>query len=291
MRALPVDVVKALVAIVDYRGFTRAAESLGRTQPTISLQIRRLEELIGAPVFDSTTRLTLSPQGRTVLDYGRKLIAAHDDLVEALKRQERGPEAVRLGMPEEFAALLAPSLVDLANARGESFAFEVTCDQSEGLLERLRGHRLDLALAMTVGVQAEEPLESWRLPLTWCAAPHLALREGAPVRLITPPEGSLFHRLATEALTQAGRRFEIVCKTGNPDVMRSALEAACGVALLPVALAPKGAKLLAERHLAPLPEVKLALYGREGAGENLRESLAAHVIDLLQVTPALASAA
>ena len=291
MRALPVDVVRALVAIVDHRGFTRAAESLGRTQPTISLQIRRLEELIGAPVFDSTTRLSLSPQGRTVLDYGRKLIAAHDELVEALRRQERGPEAVRLGMPEEFAALLAPSLVDLANARGESFAFEVTCDQSEALLEGLRGHRLDLALAMTVGAEAEGALISWRLPLSWCAAPHLALREGAPVRLVTPPEGSLFHRIATEALTQAGRRFEIVCKSGNPDVLRSAVEAACGVALVPHALAPKAAVLLAERQLAPLPEVTLALYGREGADENLREPLVAHVIDLLQASPALASAA
>ena len=291
MRALPVDVVRALVAIVDCRGFTRAAESLGRTQPTISLQIRRLEELIGAPVFDSTSRLSLSPQGRTVLDYGRKLIAAHDELVDALKRQERGGEAVRLGMPEEFAAYLAPSLVDLANARGDSFAFEVTCDQSESLIEQLRGHRLDLALAMTVGEAAEGALASWRMPLSWCAAPHLVLREGGPVRLVTPPEGSLFHRIATEALTRAGRRFEIVCKSANPDMLRSAVDAACGVALVPNALAPKGAKLLSENLLAPLPEVTLGLYGREGADENARETLVAHMIDLVQASPALASAA
>src|SRR5579859_4717157 len=113
MRALPVDVVRAFLAIVDRRGFTRAAEQLGRSQPTISLQIRRLEELIGAPVFDNTARLSLTARGRTVLEYGRKLVAAHDELVEALKRQESATPSMRLGLPNEFASSLAPALVDL----------------------------------------------------------------------------------------------------------------------------------------------------------------------------------
>src|ERR1700722_11905849 len=123
MRALPVDVIRAFVAIVDCRGFTRAAEQLGRTQPTVSLQIKRLEELIGHPVFDNTARLILSPRGRTVLDQGRKLLAAHDELVEALQRQDGAAQAIRFGMPNELAALLAPSLVDLAHRRGAAFAF------------------------------------------------------------------------------------------------------------------------------------------------------------------------
>src|SRR3569833_2317809 len=114
MRALPVDVVRALIAIVDNRGFTRAAEQLGRTPPPISLQIRRLEELIGGPAFDNTARLSLTPRGRIVLDQGRKLVAAHDELMAALKRQEGAGPTVRLGMASEFASLLAPRLVDLA---------------------------------------------------------------------------------------------------------------------------------------------------------------------------------
>ena len=291
MRALPIDVVRALIAIVDCRGFTRAAESLGRTQPTISLQIRRLEELIGAPVFDNTARLNLSPQGRTVLDFGRKLVAAHDDLIEALKRQECGSEAVRLGLPVEFAAFLAPSLLDLAHGRGESFAFEATCDQSEALIEQVRAHQLDMALAMTEGEAAEGSVASWPLVLSWFAAPHLSLRDGAPVRLITPPEGSLFHRIAVEALTRAGRKFEIVCKSGNPDVLRSAVDAGYGVSLAPNALAPKGARPLPEALLAPLPEIALGLYVSDGAGERAGEPLVAHMIDLLQATPAFACAA
>jgi DNA-binding transcriptional LysR family regulator len=290
MRALPVDVVRALIAIVDCRGFTRAAEQLGRSQPTISLQIRRLEELIGAPVFDNTARLTLSPQGRTVLEYGRRLVAAHDDLTVALKRHESAAPTVRLGMPNEFAAFLAPSLVDLANARGDAFAFEVTCDQSEILIERLRANQLDVALAMTGPEQGEGSVAHWTMPLSWIAAPRMRLSDTAPVRLVTPPEGTLFYNIAADALARAGRKFEVVCKSGNPDVLRSAVDAGYGVSLAPTKLAPKSALLLPEAMLAPLPDVTLGLYARDGGAETGREPLVSHMIDLLEASPALCAA-
>ena len=290
MRALPVDFVRAFIAIVETRGFTRAAEQLGRSQPTISLQIRRLEELIGAPVFDNTARLSLTAHGRTVLEHGRKLIAAHDELVEALRRQDSATPSVRLGMPNEFASFLAPSLVDLANRPGEAFAFEVTCDQSETLLGRVRAHQLDLALAMTARDDAEGSLARWTLALSWIAAPRMAVGEGAPVRLVTPPEGTLFHSIAAAALARAGRKFEIVCTSGNPDVLRSAVDAGYGVSLAPRMLAPKGSRLLPEALLAPLPEVTLGLYARDGVGAAAHEPLLSHMIDLLQTSPALAAA-
>ncbi len=280
MRALPVDVIRAFLAIVDCRGFTRAAEQLGRSQPTISLQIRRLEELIGAPVFEKTARLTLTSRGRTVLEHGRKLVAAHDELVETLNRHE-GAAPVRLGMPNEFSSFLASGLVDLANRRGETFAFEVTCDQSETLLDRVRAHQLDVALAMTSAEQAGGSVAHWPMPLTWVAAPGLAIDESAPVRLITPPEGTLFYNIAAEALTRAGRKFEIVCKSASPDVLRSAVDAGCGVSLAPRALARNG-----RTPLTPLPEVTLGLFAREG---DAGAPLLSHMIDLVEASPALAA--
>ena len=290
MRALPVDVVRALIAIVDCRGFTRAAEQLGRTQPTISLQIRRLEELIGAPVFDNTARLTLSPRGRIVLEYGRRLVAAHDELAEALKRQENTTPSVRLGLPNEFAAFFAPGLVDLANQRGAAFAFEVTCDQSETLIDRVRAHQLDMALAMTSPEDAHGSVAQWTMGLSWIAAPRMVFDADTIVRLVTPPEGTLFYNIASGALARAGRRFEIVCKSGNPDVLRSAVDAGYGVALAPTSLAPKGARLLPETLLAPLPDVTLGLYARDRSLESAGEPLLSHMIALLQSSPALAAA-
>ena len=283
MRALPVDVVRALLAIVDCRGFTRAAERLGRTQPTISLQIKRLEELIGGPAFDNTSRLILSARGRMVVEFGRKFIAAHDEMAEALRRAENASPSVRLGMPNEFAPMLAPGLVGLAHSGGAPLAFEVTCEQSETLIDRVRARELDMALAMTA-MRSADSVAHWRVPLSWVAAPGVDLDEG-PIRLVTPPEGTLFYNIAADALARAGRPFEIVCKSGNPDVLRSAVDAGYGVSLAPVSLAPKGARRLPDTLLAPLPDVTLGLYASEG--EAADGALVSRMIDMLQASPAL----
>ena len=67
MRGIPIDILRAFVAVVEARGFTRAAEELGRTQPTISLQVKRLEELVEAPLFKKGGRFELSARGGSLL--------------------------------------------------------------------------------------------------------------------------------------------------------------------------------------------------------------------------------
>jgi hypothetical protein len=73
-------------------------------------------------------------------------------------------------------------------------------------------------------------------------------------------------------------------------VLRSAVDAGYGVSLALTTLAPKGARLLPQKLLAPLPNVTLGLYAREGVVETGRELLLAHMIDMLQASPALAAA-
>ncbi|MBV9287876.1 MAG: LysR family transcriptional regulator [Hyphomicrobiales bacterium] len=70
MRSIPIDVLRAFVAVVETRGFTRAAEDLGRSQPTISLQVKRLEELMEAPLFEKAQRFELTGVGSVCFDYG-----------------------------------------------------------------------------------------------------------------------------------------------------------------------------------------------------------------------------
>ena len=99
MHAIPIDVIRAFVAVVEARGFTRAAEDLGRSQPTISLQVKRLEELVEAPLFEKAARFELTAVGSVCFDYGRRLLKLHDEmLIEAARR--KAPHAtLRIGMP------------------------------------------------------------------------------------------------------------------------------------------------------------------------------------------------
>src|ERR1700733_1134428 len=106
MRGIPIDILRAFVAVVEARGFTRAAEELGRTQPTISLQVKRLEELVEAPLFKKGGRFELAPIGEVCFDYGKRLLRLHDDMLDELGRNNAN-DLIRIGMPSEFFPILA----------------------------------------------------------------------------------------------------------------------------------------------------------------------------------------
>lgn len=286
MRAIPIDVLRAFVAVVDSRGFTRAAEGLGRTQPTVSLQVKRLEELIEAPLFEKASRLTLTRSGEICLNYGRKILAQHDEMLDLVERR-RGGGAVRLGMPGEFATFLVPNLANFAHRDGRGLNFEFICDMSETLLDRLRTHQLDVALALTAEGGAREALSRWPMPMRWIAAPGYRLPTDGPIQLITTPEGSLYHQVAATALHQAGRKFEIVCKSANFDVLKTAVDSGYGVSAIAGGMAPKSARFVPSSQITGLPDVTLGLFARSGGSFARSRPLLERMIDLLSGSQAL----
>ena len=287
MRAIPIDVLRAFVAVVDSRGFTRAAEDLGRTQPTVSLQVKRLEELIEAPLFEKASRLILTRSGEICLDYGRKILAQHDEMLDFVVRQRSGSDPIRLGMPSEFAAFLVPNLASLTRRDGQRLHFDFTCEMSETLLDRLRANQLDVALALMSDGGAEDAVAEWRLPMGWISAPGYQAPKDSPVQLITTPERSLYYQIATAALHRAGRKFEIVCKSANFDVLKTAVNSGFGVSAIAKGLAPKGSQLVPSAQIAGLPDVTLGLFARAGGASPPSRPLVEHMIDVLSTSPAL----
>ena len=288
MRAIPIDVCRAFIAVVDSRGFTRAAEDLGRSQPTVSLQVKRLEELIETPLFEKNSRLTLTRAGELCLRYGRKILAEHDELLELVARERSGSEGIRIGLPSELAPLLVPSLAEFSQQSGGA-NFEFTCEMSETLMERLRSAQLDVVVAMSQEVQPADAIASWRMPMSWVCSGAYRVPSGAPVQLITTPEGSLYHQIATHALQRAGRKYEVVCKSANFDVLRSAVDAGYGVAAFVSGLAPNNGRAAPTSQIGSLPDITLALYARPTslAAKHLIERM----VELLSASPAVALAA
>ena len=79
MRSIPTDLLRTFVTIIDVRGYTRAGERLGRTQPSISSQIKRLQDLLGVQLFSRDIRKSggvyLSEEGEIVANYARRMLA------------------------------------------------------------------------------------------------------------------------------------------------------------------------------------------------------------------------
>jgi DNA-binding transcriptional LysR family regulator len=258
MRGIPIDILRAFVAVVEARGFTRAAEELGRTQPTISLQVKRLEELVEAPLFKKGGRFELSPVGEVCLEYGRRLLRLHDDMLDELGRSNPNV-AVRIGMPSEFASILAPRLNELRADAQVATTFEVIVDTSQALSAAFRQNALDVAFIVGTGESEPSRIEQWRGRLRWFGKTFEDEQNDRPLPLVLPPQGSPFHEAAVGALRAQERRFEIVCTSSNFAVLAAAAQAGLGVTPMIDGLAPEGLEASAYPSLPPLPEVTLLL--------------------------------
>ena len=100
---IPTDLLRTLVAVVDLRSFTKAAQSLGVTQPAVSSHIKRLQLLLGTDLLDrATPGVALTPSGEIVVHHARQLLSLNDEILH-LAGGRRSAQTLRLGIPGDFA--------------------------------------------------------------------------------------------------------------------------------------------------------------------------------------------
>jgi DNA-binding transcriptional LysR family regulator len=281
MRGIPIDILRAFVAVVESKGFTRAAEELGRTQPTISLQVKRLEELLEAPVFKKGGRFELSGVGEVCFDYGKRLLRLHDDMLDELGRSNPN-DAMRVGMPSEFAPILAPRLDELRADVQVPTTFEVTVDSSQALSTAFRQNALDVAFVVGTGESEPHRIEQWRGQLRWFGRTFDNELDNRPLSIVLPPQGSPFHEAAMGALRAQERKFEIVCTCSNFAVLTAAAAAGLGVTPMIDGLAPQGLEVSYDKNLPLLPEVTLLLLARSQTLALASRRWVANVVEALQ---------
>lgn len=281
MRGIPIDILRAFVAVVEARGFTRAGEELGRTQPTISLQVKRLEELIEAPLFKKGRHFELSGVGEVCFDYGKRLLRLHDDMLDEIGRNNPN-SALRIGMPSEFATILAPRLDELRAEAEVPSTFEVIVDSSQALSAAFRQNTLDVAFVVGTGESEPHRIEQWRGQLRWFGRTFDDEQDNRPLPVVLPPQGSPFHEAAIGALRAQERRFEVVCTCSNFAVLAAAAAAGLGVTPMIDGLAPKGLGASYDKNLPLLPEVTLLLLARSQTLALASRRWVASVVEALQ---------
>ena len=119
---LDLDLLRSFVSVVDAGGFTRAGERVHRTQSTVSQQIKRLEEDIGQPLLIRNGKdVTPTEAGERLLSYARRLLSLAEEARDVVARP--GSEgAVRLGIPEDFAAYRLAKLLAVMHAHAPGLA-------------------------------------------------------------------------------------------------------------------------------------------------------------------------
>jgi len=143
--------LRYLVAVADHRHFGRAAASCNVSQPTLSSQIKKLEDELGVTLLERTNkRVDLTPVGAQILAHARAALAEAGQM-EAVARAARDPLVgpLKLGVIPTLAPYLMPLILKPLRQAHSSLTIDLWEDQTRSLIEGLREHRLDAALLAT----------------------------------------------------------------------------------------------------------------------------------------------
>lgn len=255
--------LRAFVAVVETGRMTAAGFRVGRTQPAISHQIKRLEEMVGWPLFGPDRRnLTLTSEGEVLLQFARAALRLNDEARQRFSAP-RIKGRVTLGTPDLYAAHLLPDLLAGFVKAYPEVEVELRCQRSVFLQSSLERGELDLALITRQSDGKGEQIVR-REPLVWVAGLSTRLEAEPVIPLALLPEGSVYRERALEALSRAQRRWQIVSISDSLAGLQAALFAGLAIAVFPrCALAP-GMRRLGQRESLPtLPALDLVLLRRQ----------------------------
>ena len=274
---LDLSLLRSFVAVIECGSVLNAAARVGRSQSAVSMQIQRLEQEIGRPLFRRDGRtLRPNPAGEELLLHARRLLRLSEEALASLRSPEDAG-LVRLGVPEDYAAyLLLPALSRFAQDHPRA-EIELTCEPSAALVEKLQAGRLDLAMITRYPHQPFAVLR--REQFVWAATPeHQAwLRDPLPVALFEA--GDIARRYAVEALQRADRPYRVVCSSRSLHGLIAVAQAGLAVVGLTESSVPPGLVTLGSvEGLPSLPMFDLSLVA--GLGEPQRMTAALH--DFLQ---------
>jgi len=258
---LPTDLLRAFVTVVDLGSYTRAGEVLGRTQPAVSLQIRRLEELVDAKLIDTVgKRPSLTNQGEMLSVYARQILSLNDEAVAQFSKRA-DLSRLRVGLPTDYAVTFLQNLLTRFCEQHPDVELDITCDLSHALLDSLREDELDIVVAMTSESVSQYLARAWVERPIWVVAKNSGVFKMTPVRLVAHPEGCEYRNRMIEALNAEQRPWRVVyCSPGISGV-QTAVSSGMGVSALTKRTLKQDMRILTESDGFPtLSTIRVGLY-------------------------------
>ena len=278
---LDLDQLKTFVAIAETGSFTRAAEAVFKTQSAVSMQMRRLEERIGKPIFARDGRASkLTEDGERLLSYARRMVRLSDETIAAFDETELSG-SVNLGTPDDYADRFLPEILARFARSNPRVEVSVTCEQSTNLLELARTGDIDLAIVTNCG---EGPVEVIRQePLLWVASSHHGVAEEEVLPLALSKAPCIWRTSAFDALSSVGRKFRVLYTSGNSTAISAAVLAGLAVTVVAESALRPGMRVLSEAEGFPrLPTCEIGIVRSwHRPNSAVVDKLAEHIVSSL----------
>jgi DNA-binding transcriptional LysR family regulator len=274
---LDVDQLKTFVAIADAGSFTRAGDLVHKTQSAVSMQMKRLEERVGRPLFNRDGRIArLTEDGERLLDYARRIVRLNTECLSSFEEAALTGR-VRLGLPDEYADRYLPEILASFSRAHPRAEITVICEPTVMLIERIQSGDLDLAII--THMESIKPAEIVRVEqLLWVTSTRHAVHEEDPVPLALGRPNCDWRISATDTLQAVGKPFRILFVSWNSNAVGAAVTAGLAVSVLPESAVRSGMRILGPSDGFPaLPSCKIGLVRNQFGATPLSEALACEI--------------
>ena len=261
MQTLDLALLRTLLAAVESGSFAAAARRVGRSESAVSLQLKRLEEQIGEPLFvRAGKQMTLTGAGARLVEYARRLLDLNDEALSAMS-ENAIDGTVTLGVPHDVAETWLPAVIAGFRRSHPSATLKVIEGRSAVLLSRLADHQLDLAVVFSAGTPANA-LWSANLPMVWIGRNDFNLKKNEPLQLAAFDPPCFFRAAAIASLEGADIDWSIGYASNTLPDLWSAVKLGLGIAVRTPAAVPAGLAILDGKHGLPdLPPFHVSLCG------------------------------
>jgi DNA-binding transcriptional LysR family regulator len=275
MTNVPTDLLRTLVTVVDLGSYTRAAAVLGVTQPAVSAQIKRLQVLLGADLFERSTHgVTLTAAGEAVVSRARRLLSLNDEIVGCATGGLRSELVIRIGTPSDFVASVVPETLAHFRARRQDVRFIVRSEFSDALVREFNAGKLDLLIHHTT-TPPRDARHFEEQDVVWIRGRSFRVDLNKPIPIVSYGDPSIYHKLAVETLRAAGLDYEHVFESPSMHSLTNAVTAGLGIMLFTRRRAR--AVGLGIWEDAPLPKpgpLYSGIFVRESGAREIYEQLA-----------------
>ncbi|MEG9436429.1 LysR family transcriptional regulator, partial [Edaphobacter sp. HDX4] len=224
---LDLDTLRTLSVAHDLGSLAQAAERLGRTPSAISLQMKRLQEELGAPLFRKRGRgLALTEAGEVALAYARRILTLNDELVDTMQGAKMAGH-IRMGCPQDFAAML-PQVLSHFSSLYPRMQIELRIEGNAALADAVEKTEIDLAVVIGHEDRAAAEMVG-KLDVVWIASSSFMPPREQPLPLAVLGPQCAFRRCAIQQLETAGLPYRIAANSPSLDGLWAALLGGMGV--------------------------------------------------------------
>lgn len=262
--------LRAFLAVAEIGTVSGAAATLNRTQAAVSMQLRKLEDLVGVRLFSRSSKgLSLTEQGRIMLPYAREIVTLGDEAGKRLTGKTIR-DRIRLGVVEDFAAGHLIEILRNFRDQNPDIEIDIIIEPNRRLAELFNNGALDVAVCDSTCLP-RKPTLTWTEYLMWTVRSDFVVDAGKPLPIIMFEEGCPWTIPTMGALSQRNIKWKTACVASTLVAMATAVRVGIGIGPMIASTQPEGCRTLDKSSDLPGPiRIEIGLYNQPEIAEGAR---------------------